>query len=127
MQAFFLQSQWSQIYENMANNKIGAGNRIGGTIFEWTDEWWKHNPDNPEGWKIQDTESSWSNGSYYYDIRADGNKNMNEEWFGVVALGSQLENGMNKRIPRKAYYVIRDFWKKPVIKKTRTKKVRSGV
>lgn len=122
MQAFFLQSQWNQIYENLANNKIGAGNCIGGAIFEWTDEWWKHNPDNPEGWKIQDTESSWSNGSYYYDIRADGNKNMNEEWFGVVALGAQLENGMNKRIPRKAYYVIRDFWKNPAIKKTHKKK-----
>ncbi len=124
MQAFFLQSQWNQIYENLANNKIGAGNCIGGTVFEWTDEWWKHNQDNPEGWNQQDTQSSWSNGSYYYDIRAAGNKNMNEEWFGIVALSPQLENGINKRIPRKAYYLIREFWENPVIKKTRGKKVR---
>ena len=124
MQAFFLQSQWSQIYENLANNKMGAGNCIGGTVFEWTDEWWKHNQDNPEGWSQQDTLSSWSNGSYYYDIRAGGNKNMNEEWFGVVAISPQLENGINKRLPRKAYYVIREFWKNPVIKKTRGKKAR---
>ena len=49
---------------------------------------------------------------------------MNEEWFGIVALSPQLEKGINKRIPRKAYYVIREFWKNPVIKKTRGKKAR---
>jgi len=124
MQAFFLESQWMQIYENLANTKTGEGNCLGGTIFEWTDEWWKHNQDNPESWKLQDTESSWSNGSYYYDIRAPGNKNMNEEWFGVVALSPELEKGINKRIPRKAYYVIREFWKNPVIKKVKGKKTR---
>jgi len=121
MQAFFLQSQWDQIYENLANHKDGAGNCLGGTVFEWTDEWWKHNPDDPQGWSQQDTQSSWSNGSYYYDIRAVGNKNMNEEWFGLVALSPELENGINKRLPRKAYYLIREFWKNPVIKKTHKK------
>jgi hypothetical protein len=124
MQAFFLQSQWDQIYENSANNKIGEGNCIGGTVFEWTDEWWKHNPDNPEGWKIHDTQNGWSNGSYYFDIRAAGNKNMDEEWFGIVALDEQLESGLNKRMPRKAYYVIREFWKHPVLTKAQRKKIR---
>ena len=123
MQAFFLHSQWNQIYENLANNKIGAGNCIGGTMFEWTDEWWKHTSDNPESWKVHDTQSSWSNGSYYFDIRAEKNMNMNEEWFGIVALGDPLENGLNKRIPRKAYYVVREFWKHPVMIKTRGKKI----
>ncbi|MDD5281524.1 MAG: hypothetical protein PHC37_01655 [Candidatus Omnitrophica bacterium] len=123
MQAFFLQLQWNQIYENLANSKAGAGNCIGGTMFEWTDEWWKHFPDNPETWKVHDTESGWSNGSYYFDIRAKANMNMNEEWFGIVALGDQMENGLNKRIPRKAYYVIREFWKHPVLKKTRGRKL----
>jgi len=123
MQAFFLESQWNQIYENLANNKAGAGNCIGGTVFEWTDEWWKYNPDNPQEWKVHNTESGWSNGSYYFDIRAEGNKNMNEEWFGIVALSPELENGLNKRLPRKAYYVIREFWKHPVLKKTRGKRV----
>ncbi len=122
MQAFFLESQWMQIYENLANTKTGEGNCLGGTIFEWKDEWWKHAPDSPDGWKVHDTESSWSNGSYYFDIQAPGNKNMNEEWFGLVAVSPELENGLNKRIPRKAYYVIREFWKNPVLKKAGAKK-----
>jgi len=115
MQAFFLESQWRQIYENLANNPEGAGNCLGGTLFEWTDEWWKHNEYDPQGWKVHDTESNWSNGSYYFDIKAKGNKNMNEEWFGIVALSEELENGINKRIPRKGFYVIREFWKNPVL------------
>jgi hypothetical protein len=113
MQAFFLESQWRQIYENLYNNKVGEGNCIGGTVFEWTDEWWKHNPSDPEAWKIHDTEGGWTNGSYYNDIRVTGGKNMNEEWFGIVAISEQAENGINKRTPRKAYYVIREFWKNP--------------
>ena len=117
MQAYFLLSQWRQIYENLADNKERAsGNCIGGTMFEWTDEWWKHNESDPEGWKIHDTESNWSNGSYYFDIEVPGNKNMNEEWFGIVSVSEELENGLNKRSLRKAYYSIRDFWKEPDLK-----------
>ena len=122
MQAFFLESQWRQIYENLANHKTGAGNCLGGTTFEWTDEWWKHNECDPESWKVHDTQSNWSNGSYYFDIKAPKNMNMNEEWFGMVALSEELENGLNKRIPRKSYYVIREFWKNPIIKKSKIKK-----
>jgi hypothetical protein len=116
MQAFFLESQWRQIYENLWDNKKGAGNCLGGVMFEWTDEWWKYNQYDPESWKVHDTGSNWSNGSYYFDIKAEGNKNMNEEWFGIVALSEEIEGGLNKRTPRKAYYVIREFWKNPVTK-----------
>jgi hypothetical protein len=116
MQAFFLESQWRQIYDNLANNKEGAGNCLGATMFEWTDEWWKHNENDARSWKVHDTGSNWSNSSYYFDIKAKGNKNMNEEWFGIVALSDELVNGINKRQPRKAYYVIRDFWKNPAAK-----------
>ena len=116
MQAFFLESQWRLIYENLANNKDGQGNCLGGTIFEWNDEWWKHNEYDPESWKVHDTGSNWSNGSYYFDIKAAKNMNMNEEWFGIVALSEEQEFGLNKRIPRKSYYVIREFWKNPLLK-----------
>lgn len=114
MQAFFLESQWRLIYENLANAEEGAGNCIGGTMFEWNDEWWKHNESEMESWKIHDTESNWSNGSYYFDIKAPRNMNMNEEWFGLIALSpDQKEAGLDMRIPRKAYYVVREFWKHP--------------
>ena len=124
MQAFFLESLWRQIYENLPTNKKGAGNCIGGTTFEWTDEWWKHQDSASDGWKVHDIEAGWSNGSYYFDIKAPDNKNMNEEWFGIVALSEQLENGINKRVPRKAYYVIREFWKNPSLHNNK-KKVKS--
>jgi len=113
MQAFFLESQWRLIYQNLATNKDGSGNCIGGTSFEWNDEWWKHDESNPQGWERHDTVSNWSNGSYYFDIKAKDNKNMNEEWFGIVALSPELKDGVNKRVPRKAYYVIKEFWKNP--------------
>lgn len=123
-QAFFLESQWRQIYENLAGQKNGAGNCLGGTIFEWTDEWWKHNPDNPEGWSAHDTEAGWSSGSYYFDIKAPGNMNMNEEWFGMAALSKDASGSLDIRVPRKAYYVVREFWKKPDLnnKKKKVKK-----
>ncbi|MDD5166647.1 MAG: glycosidase, partial [Candidatus Omnitrophica bacterium] len=125
MQAFFLESQWRQIYGNLANNKNGIGNCIGGIMFEWADEWWKYNQSSPETWSVQDKESNWSNGSYYFDIQAAGNKNMNEEWFGIVALSPEQEFGLDKRIPRKAYYVIREFWKNPVLDDKGKKKGKS--
>jgi hypothetical protein len=117
MQAYFLELQWRQIYQNLYGNKDGAGNCLGGTTFEWTDEWWKHYEYALDSWSVHDTGAGWSNGSYYFDIRAENNMNMNEEWFGIVALSPDLEDGINKRIPRKAYYILREFWKKPDLKK----------
>ena len=122
MQAFFLESQWRQIYQHLATSDSGEGNCLGGVMFEWTDEWWKHQEASPDGWTVHDTGSNWSNGSYYFDIKAEGNKNMNEEWFGLVGLSEEIENGINKRIPRKAYYVIRDFWKNPDLNPEKRKK-----
>ncbi|MFC1658888.1 hypothetical protein ACFL1D_05855 [Candidatus Omnitrophota bacterium] len=116
MQAYFLEMQWRQIYQNLYGNEEGTGNCLGGTIFEWTDEWWKHNEYAADFWSLHDTGAGWSNGSYYFDIRAEDNLNMNEEWFGIVSLSEELENGINKRTPRKAYYVLREFWKNPKTK-----------
>jgi len=109
MQALFLECQWQQIYQNLAG-KEGAGNCIGGTVFEWSDEWWKHNEYDSSGWAIHDTSAGWSNPSYYFDIQAKDNKNMNEEWFGIVALSEEKIDGLNRRIPRKSYYVLKQFW-----------------
>ncbi len=112
-QALFLESQWSEIYKNLARNPDGAGNCLGGALFEWTDEWWKHKDYDANAWSVHDTESNWSNGSYFFDIKAERNMNMNEEWFGIVKLEPEIKDGLNLRVPRKAYYVIREFWKNP--------------
>lgn len=117
MQAFFLESQWKEIYRNLANSPEGMGNCIGAAMFEWTDEWWKHNDADPQGWTLHDTESNWSNGAYYFDIAVERNMNMNEEWFGLMRLTPAVEGGLDERTPRKAYYVIREFWKNPRAKK----------
>lgn len=111
IQAFFLEAQWRQIHDNLAGGDKGADNCIGGIMFEWTDEWWKYHEYEPAGWGIHDTGAGWFQSSYYFDNQAKSQKNMNEEWFGIVALSSELEDGINKRIPRKAYYVIRELWK----------------
>ncbi len=109
IQSYFLESQWKEIYKHIYPS--GEGNCLGGAIFEWTDEWWKHNPDDPSAWLLHDTGSNWSNGAYYFDIKTPNNKNMNEEWFGIVKLLPEKEAGINKRKPRKSYYALRDFWK----------------
>jgi hypothetical protein len=113
IQADFLKEQWMQIYQNLANAEGGQGNCLGGAIFEWSDEWWKNKEYDPASWSVHDTGSNWSNGAYYFDIKVEGNKNMNEEWFGIVSLSEELENGLNKRVPRKSYFTLREFWKNP--------------
>jgi hypothetical protein len=111
IQALFLKSQWEEIEENMAGGQ-GRGNSLGGCVFEWSDEWWKHNEGLPSSWYVQNKEGKWSSGAYYFDIAAPHNMNMNEEWWGIVSLSLEKENGINKRIPKKAYYMLKELWKK---------------
>ncbi len=108
-QALFLKTQWREIEKNSAGGK-GEGNSLGGFIFEWSDEWWKYNEQYPTDWKIHNTEGSWSNGSYYFDAEAENN--MNEEWWGIVGLSTEKEGGLNKRVPKKAYYILKKMWRK---------------
>jgi len=112
IQAEYIKLQWEDILKNttLQNKK---GNCIGGTLFEWSDEWWKHNEGYTPGWLIHDKQAGWSCGSYYFDIKAKNNLNMNEEWFGIVGLSEEKnENGLNKRIPKKAYYTIKEIFSK---------------
>ena len=60
-------------------------NAIGGFVFEWRDEWWKYLQE--ENLDTQDNNASWSNQAYLFDW-AEGKNNMNEEWFGIMALGT---------------------------------------
>lgn len=109
IQSVFLKSQWEDIQRNVAGAS-GEGNSLGGCIFEWQDEWWKHDEFKPASWYVHNTEGDWSGGGYYFDIGAPGNMNVNEEWWGVIALSPELEGGINRRIPRKAYYDLQKLW-----------------
>jgi len=110
IQAEFLLSQWKNLYKNTGISGNEKGNSIGGCLFEWTDEWWKHNESHRPDWSIHNREAGWSDGSYFFDIKAENNLNMNEEWFGIVSLGENIENGVRKRIPKKALYILKDFF-----------------
>ncbi|MBN3040774.1 MAG: hypothetical protein JW867_06565, partial [Candidatus Omnitrophica bacterium] len=104
IQADFIISQWEDIYKNTVLSGNQSGNVFGGCLFEWTDEWWKHNEGYTEDWSVHNTEAGWSQSAYYFDNKVKGEKNMNEEWFGVVALDERVENGINQRLPKKSYY-----------------------
>jgi len=106
-QAFFLKTLWNEVEYNSYTGK-GEGNCLGGCIFEWNDEWWKHGQDEVGEWSLQNTQAGWTNGSYYFDT--EGNPNMNEEWFGIVTLKPEKEDGISKRVPKKAYYDLKEIW-----------------
>lgn len=105
-QAFYLKSQWQEMYEN-AHGNPGEGNSLGGFVFEWRDEWWKYKQ--TENLDVQDDNASWSNGGYYLD-RMGAKNNMNEEWFGIAALGPKNEDGVATARPRVAYHVLSKIW-----------------
>ena len=107
-QALFLKTQWLEIEKNSRGGS-GEGNSLGGFVFEWNDEWWKHNEHYPAGWRLHDTGGSWSNGSYYFDAEAENN--MNEEWWGIIGFSPEKDGSLNKRVPKKAYYILRKLWK----------------
>src|SRR3989338_993818 len=109
IQAEFIKSQWLEILRNTANSS-GKGNCLGGCIFEWTDEWWKSSEGRRESWLAHDTTGSWSGGGYYFDLPVSNHLNMNEEWWGIVSIDPQMEDGINKRTPKKAYYTLKELW-----------------
>jgi len=111
IQADFLLSQWIDIYKNSSLNSK-EGNCLGGVIFEWNDEWWKHNSSDSSRWGYHDTLGGWSNGSYYFDIKAPRNMNMNEEWFGLLSFEKDEEGNFIKK-PRKVYFVLKEFFHEP--------------
>ncbi len=101
-QALLLKDQWQEMY-NKAYGKGEEGNSIGGFVFEWRDEWWKYLQ--TEKLDRQDTNASWSNQAYLFDW-AEGKNNMNEEWWGIAALGMPNADGVYEARPRMAYDVL---------------------
>jgi hypothetical protein len=105
-QATYLKEQWREMY-NKAYGNAEEGNSIGGFVFEWRDEWWKYLQ--VENLDIQDDHASWSNQAYLFDW-APGRDNMNEEWFGIAALGTPNADGVYTARPRMAYDVLAEIW-----------------
>ncbi|NNL47617.1 MAG: hypothetical protein HKO76_04560, partial [Acidimicrobiia bacterium] len=105
-QALILKDQWQEMYNKAAGNGE-EGNSIGAFIFEWRDEWWKYLQ--IENLDIQDNNASWSNQAYLFDW-AEGKNNMNEEWFGITALGPMNSEGVSTARPRMAYDVMKEVF-----------------
>jgi beta-galactosidase len=105
-QATILKEQWQEMYNKSWGNGE-EGSSIGGFVFEWRDEWWKYLQE--ENLHIQDTNASWSNQAYMFDW-APGKNNMNEEWFGITALGTPNADGVYTARPRMAYDVLSEIW-----------------
>lgn len=109
-QAEFLKLQWKEIERNFAGGK-GVGNALGGTIFEWNDEWWKGNENIPHTWSVHDEAGHWQNTSYHYDAYGADRNNMNEEWWGIVSLDPKKKTGgVQERLPKKAHSVLQELW-----------------
>lgn len=103
----YFKSQWEEVYQQ-GYGKGRYQNVLGAFLFEWVDEWWKIYQ-----WKdldIHNDKGTWANSGYSLDYK-DGLNNMDEEWFGLCAQSKITVNGVNKRIPRAAYYFFCDLWK----------------
>lgn len=103
-QAYYMVSNWQEIYENAAG--LGkTGNSIGGFTFQFSDGWWKYGQ--TTNLDVHDNNASWANGGYMHDY-VEGENNMNEEWFGVCAKGPTNERGLYQLYPRAAYYALKE-------------------
>jgi hypothetical protein len=92
-QAEFIMNNWIQI--------VTAGDMcIGGTVFEFTDEWWK----DTDPWSHENY------GGYQSNTHPDGFSN--EEYWGLIALSPDSDNdGLDEWTPRKAFYTLKTLFK----------------
>lgn len=101
-QADVLRDQWREI-DLQTSGKGGAGNAIGGFVFQWSDGWWKYLQD--ARLDVHDTTAAWANGGYKEDF-VQGENNMNEEWWGIVAKDPSAPGEVIPLHPRAAYFVL---------------------
>jgi len=92
MQAYFDSTNWIQL--RTANDVC-----VGGTVFEFSDEWWKAGDQNSHDY-----------GGYPTGAHPDGYSN--EEWWGVIAVTPDIDgDGLDEWRGRKAYYTFQQLWK----------------
>ncbi len=100
IQANYVETLWMEIEANLAP----AGVALGGTVFEWSDEWWKAGSPS-----THDTNGQWANSNYYDYI--PGESNINEEWWGITAVSPHTYN----KTLRQAYYRLAGLWGKTFV------------
>lgn len=93
-QAEYHIGSWTDIKYNSAG--YGAGNALGGVVFEWVDEWWKaYEP------MLHDTHKQWPGpvkGGWFY-----------EEWLGLTSQGDGKNSPFMRQL-RKSYFAYKKMW-----------------
>ena len=80
LQAAFNRGLWYEILTNLSALTL-SGNCVGGTVFEWNDEWWKARSIDGAAIDVQENLG-------YFGGQADGFAN--EEWFAIVAADRRI-------------------------------------
>lgn len=105
-QARVVLKQWEEIYANTAGKGL-AGNAIGGLTFQWSDGWWKYGQET--GLDVHDINASWANDAYPSDF-VQGQNNMNEEWWGIMAKGPTDTRYQYDLYPRALFYGLQQAY-----------------
>lgn len=100
-QGKYLIGNWRDIVYNSAGNE-GAGNSIGGFVFEWVDEWWKHTIN-----YFEDSPSNQCIEAVFPMPFPDGYAQ--EEWFGIASQGNG-KNSPFQRALKKSYGMLKEEW-----------------
>ncbi|MCK5268850.1 MAG: hypothetical protein KAR07_11790, partial [Spirochaetes bacterium] len=107
----YILSQWKDIYKHSYKyQKLTIPTCLGGLVFEWNDEWWKHDAGEAQ---IHDTEGSWVNAAWR-DFMPNGTSNVQEEWFGICRIITNT-NIQFSRQPRSIYYSLQKLWNPSVL------------
>ncbi len=91
---------WEDIWFNRGGS--GAGNSLGGVIFEWIDEWWKAGTGTDP--RIHDIQPQF--GLPFLDGWSY------EEWLGIISQGEDGSESPFCRQLRKSYYYYKKVWNK---------------
>jgi hypothetical protein len=106
LQASYINPQWTEINSNLSATGKGSAVLIGGSVFEWTDEWWK---DSGPG------TSCYLHTHNVIFTRSDDtvDPNYQNEWFGITGI-APIDPATNPsgttRILRAAYQALQAFW-----------------
>lgn len=99
LQSEYLVGNWNDIWHNRAGS--GMGNALGGTLFQYVDEWWKAGPPPEFDPFQQDTVG---------DFKADFPDGwMHEEWLGITSQGDGSKSPFLRHL-RRSYSDLKQTW-----------------